>query len=237
MIKIVPAVDISKGKCVRLTRGRIEDVKVYYDDPLDAAKRWELEGAELLHVIDLDAAVGEGNNAEVVKRIIKGIGIPVEIGGGVRTIGMARGYADAGAERVIFGTAALDLKIIREALTSFGPKKVMAAVDHLAGRVAVKGWKELVNLDALLLCTRLEEAGVRNLMMTSIDRDGTMKGPNLEYSLNAATNLRGNVYLAGGFSTLDDLLLLKGSGVAGVIIGKALYEETIDLKSAKEVLA
>ena len=237
MTKIVPAVDISKGKCVRLTRGRIEDVKVYYDDPLDAAKRWELEGAELLHVIDLDAAVGESNNSDVVKRIIRGIGIPVEIGGGVRTIDMAREYADAGAERVIFGTAALDLKIIREALTSFGPKKVMAAVDHLAGRVAVKGWKELVNLDALLLCTRLEEAGVRNLMMTSIDRDGTMKGPNLEYSLKAATNLRGNVYLAGGFSTLDDLLLLKDSGVAGVIIGKALYEETIDLKSAKEVLA
>jgi len=234
--KVIPAVDISKGRCVRLTKGRIEDVTVYYDDPLDAAKRWVGEGAEMLHLIDLDAAVGVGDNSEAIKRVIKGAGIPIEVGGGIRSLERAREYADAGAERVIFGTVALELKIIRDALATLGSDKVMVAVDHLMGRVAVKGWKELTDIDAITLCMRLEEAGVRNIMMTSIDRDGTMKGPNLDYSLKAAASLKSDVYLAGGFTTLNDLLLLKGSKIAGVILGKALYEGTIDLKEAKEVL-
>ena len=236
MIKVIPAVDISRGRCVRLTRGRIEDFTVYYDDPLDAAKRWVGEGAEMLHLVDLDAAVGIGDNSEAIKRVIKGAGVPVEVGGGIRSIERAREYAEAGAERVIFGTVALELKIIRDALAALGPEKVMAAVDHIMGRVAVKGWKELTEIDAATLCARLEEVGVRNIMMTSIDRDGTMKGPNLEYALKAVPNLRGAVYLAGGFTTLNDLLLLRGSGVAGVILGRALYEGSVDLKKAKEVL-
>ena len=236
MIKVIPAVDISRGRCVRLTRGRIEEPTVYYDDPLDAAKRWVGEGAEMLHLIDLDAAVGVGDNSEAIKRVIKGAGIPVEVGGGIRNLEKAREYVDAGAERIIFGTAALELRIIRDALTALKQTKVMVAVDHLMGRVAVKGWKELTDIDAMTLCMRLEEAGVRNIMMTSIDRDGTMKGPNLDYSLKAAASLKSDVYLAGGFTTLNDLLLLRGSRVAGVILGKAVYEGTIDLKKAKEVL-
>lgn len=236
MIKVIPAVDVSKGKCVRLTKGRIEDATIYYDDPLNAAKRWVGEGAEMLHLIDLDAAVGVGDNSETIKRVIKGAGIPVEVGGGIRSLEKAREYADAGAERIILGTATLELRIIRDALVALMPAKVMAAVDHLMGRVAVKGWKELTDIDAMTLCMRLEEAGVRNIMMTSIDRDGTMKGPNLDYSLKVAASLKGDVYLAGGFTTLNDLLLLRGSRVAGVILGKAVYEGTIDLKKAKEAL-
>ncbi len=236
MIKIIPAVDISRGRCVRLTRGRIEDATVYFDDPLDAAKRWVEEGAEMLHLIDLDAAVGVGENIEEVKRVIKGVGIPVEVGGGIRSLERARGYVEAGAERVILGTAALEMRNIRDALAVLRPMKVMAAVDHLMGRVAVKGWKELTEIDAMALCTRLEEEGVRNIMMTSIDRDGTMKGPNLEYSLKAAESLKSDVYLAGGFTTLKDLYLLRGSRIAGVIVGKALYEGSIELKEAREVL-
>lgn len=236
MIKIIPAVDISRGRCVRLTRGRIEDATVYFDDPLDAAKRWVEEGAEMLHLIDLDAAVGVGENIEEVKRVIKGAGIPVEVGGGIRSLERARGYVEAGAERVILGTAALEMRNIRDALAVLKPMKVMAAVDHLMGRVAVKGWKELTEIDAMALCTRLEEEGVRNIMMTSIDRDGTMKGPNLEYSLKVAASLKSDVYLAGGFTTLKDFYLLRGSRIAGVIVGKALYEGSIELKEAREVL-
>jgi phosphoribosylformimino-5-aminoimidazole carboxamide ribotide isomerase len=236
VIKIIPAVDISRGRCVRLTRGRIEDATVYFDDPLDAAKRWVEEGAEMLHLIDLDAAVGVGENIEEVKRVIKGVGIPVEVGGGIRSLERARGYVEAGAERVILGTAALEMRNIRDALAVLKPMKVMAAVDHLMGRVAVKGWKELTEIDAMALCTRLEEEGVRNIMMTSIDRDGTMKGPNLEYSLKAAASLKSDMYLAGGFTTLKDLYLLRGSRITGVIVGKALYEGSIELKEAREVL-
>ncbi len=236
MTVVLPAVDVSKGRCVRLTRGKIEDAKAYYEDPLDAAKLWEGMGAEALHIVDLDAAIGIGDNIEAVKRIIKGVGIPVEVGGGIRSVGRAKEYSDAGADRVIFGTAALELKFIVEAMRTIGRDRVMAAVDHLMGRVAVKGWKELAQIDALTLCRRLEEVGVGRFMMTAIDRDGTMKGPNIDYSLKVAPLLKGELYLAGGFTTLGDLGLLKGSAVKGVIIGKALYEKTLDLRSAIEAV-
>ncbi len=236
MTIILPAVDVSRGKCVRLTKGKIEDVKTYYEDPLDAAKLWEGMGAQALHIVDLDAAIGIGDNMEMVKRIIRSMGIPVEVGGGIRSVGRAKEYSDAGASRVIFGTAALELKFIMEAMRAIGRERVMAAVDHLMGRVAIKGWQELVQIDAISLCRRLEEAGVARFMMTAIDRDGAMKGPNLDYSLRAASSLRGEVYLAGGFTTLNDFSLLKGSAVKGVIVGKALYEKTLDLRAAMEAV-
>ncbi|MDI9643890.1 MAG: 1-(5-phosphoribosyl)-5-[(5-phosphoribosylamino)methylideneamino]imidazole-4-carboxamide isomerase [Candidatus Verstraetearchaeota archaeon] len=235
-IRVVPAVDISKGKCVRLTKGRIDESKVYYDDPLEAARRWEGEGAEWIHVVDLDAAVGVGNNAEQVKRIIANTGVEVEVGGGVRSLEAAREYIGAGAGRIILGTGALDANLVRASIKEFGAEKVMAAVDHIGGRVAVKGWKEMVGIDAALLCRRLEDLGVRIFMMTSIDRDGTMKGPNIEYSLMAVSEIRGEVYLAGGFSSLSDLAVLRGSRAAGVILGKALYEGAFTLKEAMGVV-
>jgi len=236
LIRIIPAVDVSKGRCVRLTKGRLEETKVYFQDPLQAARKWESEGAEWIHVIDLDAAIGVGSNLEQIKRIIKNVGAKVEVGGGIRSLEAARDYIAAGAGRVIFGTGALDASLIRASIKEFGPEKVMAAVDHIAGRVAVKGWKEMVGIDALLLCSRLEEIGVRIFMMTAIDRDGTMKGPNIEYSLKAASEIRGEVYLAGGFSSLYDLSLIRGSKAAGVILGKALYEGAFTLREAMEAV-
>lgn len=232
MIAVIPAVDVSGGKCVRLTKGRLEEVKVYFEDPLEAAKKWEGEGAEWIHVIDLDAAIGVGSNADQIKRIIRNAGAKVEVGGGIRSLETARNYIESGAGRVIFGTGALDANLIRASIREFGADRVMAAVDHLAGRVAVKGWKELAGIDATLLCRRLEEIGVRIFMMTAIDRDGTMKGPNIEYSLRAASEIKGEVYLAGGFSSLSDLALLRGSRAAGVILGKALYEGAFTLSEA-----
>ena len=237
MIKVIPAVDISGGRCVRLRRGRLEDATVYYEDPLEAARRWEGEGAELLHVVDLDAATGVGDNRDAIKRIMREVKVPVQVGGGIRSLERAEDYISSGAERVIFGTAALELRTIKDALRSFGPERVMAAVDHFMGRVAVKGWKDLLELDAEVLCRRLVEAGVRKIMMTSIERDGMLKGPNLDYSLRVASSVAAEFYLAGGFSSVEDLLPLRGKRVAGVIIGKALYEGRIDLKRAREVLA
>ena len=237
MIKVIPAVDISGGRCVRLRRGRLEDATVYYEDPLEAARRWEGEGAELLHVVDLDAATGVGDNRDAIKRIMREVKVPVQVGGGIRSLERAEDYISSGAERVIFGTAALELRTIKDALKSFGPERVMAAVDHFMGRVAVKGWKDLLELDAEVLCRRLVEAGVRKIMMTSIERDGMLKGPNLDYSLRVASSVAAEFYLAGGFSSVEDLLPLRGKRVAGVIIGRALYEGRIDLKRAREVLA
>ncbi|MCX8182652.1 MAG: 1-(5-phosphoribosyl)-5-[(5-phosphoribosylamino)methylideneamino]imidazole-4-carboxamide isomerase [Candidatus Methanomethyliaceae archaeon] len=237
MIRIIPAVDISRGKCVRLKRGRIEEATIYYDDPIEAAKRWESEGADLLHVIDLDAATGVGENVSAIKRIIKEVKIPIQVGGGIRSVERAEEYIRTGAERVIFGTAALELRTIRDALKSFGPDRVMVAVDHFMGRVAIKGWKDLLELDAEVLCRRLVEAGVTKIMMTSIERDGMLKGPSLEYSLRVVSSILAEFYLAGGFSSIEEILPLRGTRVAGVIVGRALYEGTIDLRSAKEALS
>lgn len=237
MIRVIPAVDISRGKCVRLKRGRIDDATIYYNDPLEAAKRWEGEGADLLHVIDLDAATGVGENISAIKRIIKEVNIPVQVGGGIRSLERAEDYVRSGAERVIFGTAALELRTIREALNVFGPDKVMVAVDHFMGRVAIKGWKDLLELDAEVLCRRLVEAGVAKIMMTSIERDGMLRGPSLEYSLRVVSSVPAEFYLAGGFSSIEDIMLLKETKVAGVIVGRALYEGTIDLRRAREVLS
>lgn len=235
-MKVIPAVDISGGQCVRLTRGKLEEAKVYFKDPLEAAGRWADLGAEVLHVIDLDAATGVGSNSGAIKRLIASVGIPVEVGGGIRSLEMASSYINSGAERVIFGTAALEMKLVKEGLRVLGPDRVMAAVDHLAGRVAVRGWKEMTEIDALSLSRRLEDGGVRQIMMTAVDRDGTMRGPNLEYSMKAVEALRSSVYLAGGFRSVEDLLLLRGTRVAGVILGKALYEGAMDLREAMEAV-
>jgi phosphoribosylformimino-5-aminoimidazole carboxamide ribotide isomerase len=235
-MKVIPAVDVSGGKCVRLVRGKLDEAKVYHSDPQEAARRWADLGAEMLHIIDLDAAIGVGSNSEMIRKIISSIGIPVEVGGGIRTMEKAISLVNSGAERVIFGTAALEMKLVKEGLRIFGPRRVMAAVDHLAGRVAVKGWREMTAIDALALSNRLEEEGVRQIMMTAVDRDGTMKGPNLEYSIKAVESLGSDVYLAGGFSSLEDITRLKGSKVAGVILGKALYEGAIDLREAMEAV-
>jgi phosphoribosylformimino-5-aminoimidazole carboxamide ribotide isomerase len=235
-MNIIPAVDISGGRCVRFTRGNPEEAKVYYQDPLEAARMWVDLGAEMLHVIDLDAALGVGSNSEIIKNLISTTGIPVEVGGGIRSLEKARSYIESGAERVIFGTAALEMRLVKDGLRAFGVGRVMAAVDHLAGRVAVRGWKEMTAMDALTLAMRLEEEGVRQIMMTSVDRDGTMRGPNLEYSMKAVEALSGSVYLAGGFRSVDDLARLRGTRVAGVILGKALYEGSMDLREAMEAV-
>jgi phosphoribosylformimino-5-aminoimidazole carboxamide ribotide isomerase len=158
------------------------------------------------------------------------------VGGGIRSIERANEYISAGAERVIFGTAVMEMRIVIDALKSFGSACIMASVDHIMGRVAVKGWKELTDIDAAVLCKRLEETGVTNIIMTSIDRDGTMKGPSLNYSLEVARDLKADVYVAGGFAVIQDLQLLKGSRVAGVILGKSLYQGTINLKKALEMM-
>lgn len=235
-MKIIPAVDIAGGRCVRLTRGRPEEAKEYFKDPAEAARRWVDEGAEMLHVIDLDAATGAGSNSDAIQRLIASVDVPVEVGGGIRSLETAGSYIDAGAVRVIFGTAALEMRLVREGLGALGAERVMAAVDHLAGHVAVKGWKEMTGIDALTLSRRLEEEGVRQIMMTSVDRDGTMRGPNLDYSMRAVEGLKAAVYLAGGFRSVDDLLPLRGTRVAGVILGKALYEGAMGLREAMEAV-
>ncbi len=225
---VIPAVDIRKGKCVQLVQGEPGTDKVY-GDPVEAAKRWESEGAELLHVIDLDAAFGYGDNLPVVKRIKSEVGIPVQFGGGVRSLARAKEVLEAGIDRVILGTAAISGPEIIKALNrEYGKNRVMVAVDSKGGKVVVKGWTEQTGLETATLIKKLKGYAF-GFLVTDVDREGLMMGVDLEEfkSLLKATDAR--ICASGGVTTPDDVKSLREIGVWGCVVGKALYEGKIKL--------
>jgi phosphoribosylformimino-5-aminoimidazole carboxamide ribotide isomerase len=237
---IVPAIDIRNGRVVRLKQGRPQDETVYDQDPVEVARRWEAVGAERIHLVDLDAAIEETAQPEAIGAVIAAVHIPVEVGGGLRTVEDARRYRDVGAERVIFGTAAVALpEVVMEAVMQW-PEAVAVAIDARDGKVAVTGWSEVTTLDVLELAELVESWGVVRIQYTDVRRDGTLVGPNLEAieQLGRATGLR--ITAAGGISTLDDLIrlgALSSLGVDEAIVGKALYEGRFTLADAKRVLS
>jgi phosphoribosylformimino-5-aminoimidazole carboxamide ribotide isomerase len=237
---VVPAIDIRKGRVVRLTQGRAQDETVYESDPVEVARRWEAEGGERIHLVDLDAAIDAMAQPEVVGAVIAAVKIPVEVGGGIRTLEDAKRYRDLGADRVIFGTAAVSRPEVVQAAVSRWPKAVAVAIDARDGRVAVAGWNELTGVDALELASTVESWGVVRVQFTDVRRDGTLLGPNIEAlrALGRRTSLR--ITAAGGVSEPADLVELRGLerfGVDEVIVGKALYEGRVTLASAREALA
>lgn len=236
---VVPAIDVRRGRVVRLRQGRAEDETVYGTDPAEAARRWEAEGAERLHVVDLDAAIDGLAQPEAVGAVVEAVGIPVEVGGGIRTVADAQRYHDLGVERVVFGTAAVARPDAVQAAVSRWPESVAVAIDARDGRVAVAGWIEVTDLDALELAASVEGWGVVRVQFTDVRRDGTLAGPNLETieALGRRTGLR--ITAAGGVRDVDDLVRLsrlEGFGVDEVIVGKALYEGRVTFASARQAL-
>jgi phosphoribosylformimino-5-aminoimidazole carboxamide ribotide isomerase len=237
---VVPAIDIRRGRVVRLVQGRAHDETVYGAEPAEAARRWEAEGAERIHVVDLDAAIDGLQQPEAVGAVVSAVRIPVEVGGGIRTFADARRYRDLGAQRVIFGTAAvLRPDAVQEAVSHW-PEAVAVAIDARDGRVAVSGWSEVTDMDALELAAAVEAWGVVRVQFTDVRRDGTLVGPNLEAigALGRRTGLR--ITAAGGVSDVADLVRLAALGPFGVdeaIVGKALYEGRLTLAGAREALA
>ena len=235
---VIPAIDIRGGKVVRLTRGELSEETVYGSQPVEAAKRWEGEGAERLHVVDLDAAISGRPQFEAIAAVIEAVKIPVEVGGGLRVLENAMRYRERGADRVIFGTAAVAAPGVVQAAVQQWPEAVAVALDAKRGKVAVAGWQEITTVDAAELAARVKEWGVRRLQYTDVVRDGTLVGPNLEglQQVAAASGLR--VTAAGGVATLEDLGRLRALeplGVDEVIVGKALYEQRFTLAQAKAV--
>jgi phosphoribosylformimino-5-aminoimidazole carboxamide ribotide isomerase len=238
---VVPAVDIRRGRVVRLRQGEVGDEKVYGTDPVVAARRWESEGAKRLHVVDLDAAIDGKPQPEAIGAVVDALRIPVEVGGGLRTVWDARRYLDEhGADRVIFGTAAVvEAGIVQEAVALW-PEAVAVAIDARDGRTAVAGWTRTTAVDALDLAAEVEGWGVSRVQYTDIARDGTLVGPNLAAiaRLGRRTGLR--ITAAGGISTLDDLRRLAALGLPGldeVIVGRALYDERFTLAEAMAAVA
>lgn len=237
---VVPAIDLRGGKVVRLKQGRIEDVTVYNNDPGEVARQWEAEGAERLHLVDLDAAVEDKPQPDVVRAIVRAVKIPLEIGGGLRTLEMARRYKEMGLERVIFGTAALATPDVVQSAVALWPGSVAVAVDVKDGKVAVAGWKETSAVDALDLAAQVKTWGVPRLQYTDVLRDGTLIGPNVAgiERLARASGLR--ITAGGGISVKDDLVKMRPLGPLGVdevIVGKALYDKRFTLEEAIEALA
>lgn len=225
------------GRCVRLTQGDPTRRKVYFASPLEAAGQMETQGAELIHVIDLDAALGSGDNMETIKTILQTLRVKVQVGGGVRTIENAKVLIELGAYRVIFGTAAVqNPALIENAVRLFGSRSVAVAIDEKHGNVALHGWRDISRIPYLQMAQSYEAMNIGALIFTSTSVDGTLKGPQTEKLLRLMDSVRIPVIASGGVADLTDLIALADTGVAGVIVGTALYERKFTFTQALEVI-
>jgi phosphoribosylformimino-5-aminoimidazole carboxamide ribotide isomerase len=239
-VKLYPAIDMLGGKAVRLVKGDFDAKKVYDEDPLSAASGWVEAGARLLHVVDLDGArSGAPVNLDHLRRIAGELGVPVQFGGGLRSLGAISDALEAGAERVILGTAAFtDPQLLDQSLVRW-PGRVLVSVDVRGGRVATAGWTETIMLTTEEVLARLWEQGAGELVYTNVDRDGMLGGPDLQEVSRVAQAVQGSFVYSGGIGELSDLeglAALKASSLTGVIVGKALYERRFTIAEALSVL-
>jgi len=237
---LYPAIDIRGGKAVRLTHGRFDAETVYHDDPLEAAQAWVEAGARFLHVVDLDGAK-EGRPAalEHLRRIVAGTGVPVQYGGGLRSVEAVHDALRGGAERVIVGTAALrDVDFLDDIVLAHGPR-VVVSVDVRGGKIATAGWTKVSDMPAADAIDRLHDRGVASFIYTDADRDGALEGPSLAAVREVAAAVRGRFLYAGGIGALEHLRALRDLrqvNLSGVIVGKALYERRFTIPEAQAAL-
>ena len=237
-MKLYPAIDILDGRAVRLVQGQFEDPTVYADDPMLAAHDWVSQGAQALHVVDLDGArAGEPVNVHHVQAIIDTVDVPVQVGGGLRTAAAVTEILEAGATRVVVGTAAhRDAEFLDEVLTAHG-ERVAVAVDVREGRVSAAGWTESTEQAPDAVLRSLAAEGVRTVIYTDVDRDGTLSGPDIDALAGVLEPWPGRLVYSGGIGELAHLAALARLPLEGVIVGKALYEERFTIVEAQEVLA
>lgn len=230
MTLVIPAIDLRDGKCVRLYQGSYEKETVYFQDPVKMAKLWRIQNARSLHVVDLDAARGGGaDNRAVIEEIAEVLDIPIQVGGGIRTIDDVKELLDRGVYRVIIGTSAVrDPDMVAEAIERFTSSRVVVGIDARDGEVRVDGWTKGSGQDAIELALEMERLGVRRIIYTDIGRDGTLKGPNIEGYRKLGKQLKhAHITASGGIGGYQDLLRikeLKAYRVDSVIVGRALYE-------------
>ena len=233
---IIPAIDLKGGRCVRLLRGEMSAETVYGDDPVAMGRRWVAEGGKYLHVVDLDGAVsGQPVNGAAIAALCRELSVPIEVGGGVRSVERAAQLLAAGVDRVIFGTAALaHPEVVGEACRRF-PGRIAVGIDARDGRVAVRGWTETSSVTAIELARRVQDLGAARVIYTDISRDGTQQGVNVEATRALAAAIDIPVVASGGVGSLADvtaLLPCESDGVDAVIIGRALYTGAVNLAEA-----
>lgn len=235
-MEIIPSIDIRGGKVVRLYQGDYGRETVYGDDPVAVALRWQKEGAPRIHVVDLDGArTGKPQNLDGIKSILQQVDVPVQVGGGVRSLESAQQLLDAGVQRVVFGTAAVrDPNLVTEACAKLGSEAVVVGVDAKDGMVAVQGWTEGTAMQAEALVRGMARAGVRRFVFTDVATDGTLRGPNVAAVADLKKIKGVHIICSGGVGSLEDLDRLAAAGIEGVILGSALYQGAIRLQEAVE---
>ena len=233
-MQLYPAIDMKNGQCVRLRQGAFKDITIYSNAPEKVAAHWQEKGASFLHLVDLDGALaGYSVNEEVIRRIADTVSIPIEIGGGIRSKEAVERMLDLGVRRVIIGTKAAEHpEFLRDMVRTFGEEAIVAGVDAKDGMVAVEGWEKVSSLTASDLCLTMKEYGVRHIVYTDISRDGMLSGPNVEATRKLTEETGLDIIASGGVSCMEDLKCLHEAGIRGAVIGKALYENRIDLAEA-----
>lgn len=228
---IYPAIDIKDGKCVRLTKGKFDDVAVFSDEPSVVAKKWEDSGASFIHVVDLDGArYGSETSNEIIKKIVDTVSVPIQVGGGIRTLSDIEKKFSIGVNRVILGTIAIkNPELVSLAVQKYGDK-IAVGIDAINGMVAVEGWEEVSEISALDLCENMKKVCVKTIIYTDIAKDGMKSGPNFLETKEIIDKTGLDIITSGGVTTMEDLEGVEAIGSHGVIIGKALYENLLDLE-------
>ena len=233
-MKIVPSIDLLGGSVVRLIKGNIKEKLIYSNDPLGTAKKWVEQGADLLHIVDLDSALGTGNNnIDLISKLVRSVQIPIQLGGGIRSVDNLKLMLDMGVSKVVIGTMAFkepdSLKRVAKLLSS----RIIISIDQLNGMIMVDGWRESSGIDILHGINMFTNMGLNEFLLTSIDRDGTLTGPDVE-SLSIASKISGvNIIASGGISSILDIIKIRNTGCSSVILGRAIYENRFDVAQAK----
>ncbi len=234
-MKIIPAIDLMNGQVVRLYKGDPKQKTVYSDNPLEIAKKWEANGADMLHIVDLDATLGTGSNISIIKKILEEISIPVEVAGGLRDESLILDVVKM-SNRVVLGTLAFkDKELLKKLLLSLGSEKIVISVDHIDGEIVIHGWQDRTGIKLIDAIKEFLAMGFTEFLLTDVSRDGTMGGPDLEFLEQACSLDKTNVIASGGVSNIADVKAVKEKNAFGVILGKALYENKISIEEAKKL--
>jgi phosphoribosylformimino-5-aminoimidazole carboxamide ribotide isomerase len=234
-MKIIPAIDLMDGQVVRLYKGDPKQKTVYSNDPVQIAKKWEADGADILHIVDLDATLGIGSNLPIIKKILEEISIPVEVAGGLRDESLVLDVAKL-SDRIVIGTLAFkDKELLKKLLASLGHEKIVISVDHKDGEIVIHGWQDATGIKLIDSIKEFLQMGFTEFLLTNVNRDGTMQGPDLEFLEQACNLEKTNVIASGGISNVDDVKHVKEKNAFGVILGKALYENKISIQEAKKI--
>jgi len=232
-VKVIPAIDIMDNKVVRLVKGDPKNKTVYSSDPVSMAKKWEKAGADMLHVVDLDATLGTGSNLQIIQKIAESVSIPIEAAGGLRTKEIIED-ALRFSSKVVLGTLAFkNKKILDEVSQKFGKERIVISADQLNGKIMINGWTESTGIELIEGIENFVRLGYSQFLITTVERDGTLHGPDLD-SLQKSCNIKNvNVIASGGISNLQDIVNVKKCGASGVILGKALYDGKISIEEVR----